>query len=280
MTFSFEFKKEQLADMLPRNREIDSWFQAMCDVLPKFDINTPRRVAGFIAQCAHESNEFTLLQENLNYSADGLNRIFPRYFRDVSVESYARQPEKIASRVYGGRMGNGPESSGEGWKYRGRGPIQLTGKDNYTACSRDVYGDLRLVENPDLVTSDKRVALTTACWFWKKNNINALADQADIVAMTKRINGGVIGLDDRKKHYEHALTVLTGKSSAAGVNLMEIVKRGSRGATVAAVQKALGVAADGDFGPGTETALKSWQAANGLVADGVAGPKTLKALLG
>jgi putative chitinase len=286
MSFAFNFTKQHLSEILKKNKEIDAWHEAMSEVLPKFDINTPLRVAGFLAQCAHESLDFTVLQENLNYSADGLRKIFPRYFTNKNPDDYARQPQKIASLVYGGRMGNGPEASAEGWKYRGRGPIQLTGKDNYTACSKDVFNDLRLVEDPDQVSADKRMALTTACWFWKRNNLNALADAGDIVAMTRRINGGTIGLDDRKKHYSHALSVLGGSAPATptvstpATEITETVRRGSRGATVAAVQRALSIAADGDFGPGTEAALKKWQAERGLVADGIAGPRTLKALLG
>lgn len=280
MSFSFEFKPQHLASLMPRNTEIPAWYSAMSEVLPKFDITTVLRFAGFFSQCAHESLDFTVLQENLNYSADGLTRTFPRHFQTVNAASYARQPEKIANLVYGNRMGNGAESTGDGWRFRGRGPIQLTGKDNYTACSRDLFGDLRLVNNPDLVTSDKKIALMTACWFWKRNNLNALADQGDVVAMTRRVNGGTNGLEDRKKHYNHALAVLGGKTSSSSTDITETIKRGSQGPRVLELQKKLGITADGVFGTGTEAALKAWQASRGLVADGVAGPRTLKALLG
>ena len=154
----FNFTQEQLTHLMSKNKEVSDWYKAMSETLPKFSIDTELRVAGFLAQCIHESAGFTILQENLNYSADGLGKIFPRYFANVNANDYARQPEKIANRVYGGRMGNGDEASGDGYKFRGRGPIQLTGKDNYTHCSQDVYGDDRLVIDPDLVTKDKCAA--------------------------------------------------------------------------------------------------------------------------
>ena len=277
----FNFTQEQLTHLMSKNKEVSDWYKAMSETLPKFGIDTELRVAGFLAQCIHESAGFTILQENLNYSADGLGKIFPRYFANVNANDYARQPEKIANRVYGGRMGNGDEASGDGYKFRGRGPIQLTGKDNYTHCSQDVYGDDRLVKDPDLVTKDKCAALSTACWFWKKNGLNEIADRGDVVAMTKRVNGGTIGLDDRKKHYEEAMAVFGGKvpEHTAAV-LTESLRVGSRGDAVAAVQAKLGLTADGAFGPGTEAAVKKWQAANGLAADGVVGPATYSKLVG
>jgi putative chitinase len=279
--FTFDFTQEKLARLLPKNTELSAWYQALSQVLPAFSINSPLRVAAFIAQCSHESREFTVLQENLNYDAAGLMRIFPRYFQGINPADYARRPEKIASRVYGSRMGNGAEASGDGWRFRGRGPIQLTGRDNYTACSRDLFGDLRLIENPDLVSSDKKTSLMTAAWFWKRNNINALADAGDIVAMTRRINGGTIGLEDRKKHYVHALAVLSGNTATKSTLVItETLRRGSQGDAVIRLQRALGITADGNFGPGTEAALRAWQTARGLTADGVAGARTLSVLLG
>ena len=278
---NFNFTQEQLAKVLVHNKDVAGWYTAMCDVLPKFGIDSELRVAGFLAQCAHESNDFTILQENLNYSADGLTKIFPKYFANVNANDYARQPEKIANRVYSSRMGNGDEHSGEGYKFRGRGPIQLTGKDNYTHCSQDVYGDLRLVETPDLVTTDKAAALSTACWFWKKNGLNEIADRGDIVTMTKRVNGGTIGLDDRKKHYDTAMAVFGGKIPEHTTPVLtESLRVGSHGDAVAAIQAKLGLNADGSFGPGTEAAVKKWQADNGLTADGVVGPATYGKLIG
>jgi putative chitinase len=200
---------EQFTDMFPKNKNPQGWTKAMVDVLPTYEINTPERIASFLAQCGHESAGFTVLQENLNYSADGLNKIFKKYFPTLeSAQPYARKPEMIANRVYGGRMGNGDEHSGEGYKFRGRGPIQLTGKDNYTACSEFLFQDDTLVQNPDMLL-DPEYALHSACWFWWKNDLNKFADTADLVTMTKRINGGTIGLEDRIAHYNHAMEIFT-----------------------------------------------------------------------
>ena len=198
---------EQFTEMFPKNKNPQAWTTALNEVLPTYKIDTPERIASFLAQCGHESAGFTVLQENLNYSADGLNKIFKKYFPTLdSAQPYARKPEMIANRVYGGRMGNGDEASGEGYKFRGRGPIQLTGKDNYTACSDFLFQDDTLVQNPDMLL-DPEYALHSACWFWWKNDLNNYADSADLVTMTKRINGGTIGLEDRIKHYNHAMEI-------------------------------------------------------------------------
>lgn len=275
--------KQHVEQMLHGNPDIDEWFSAMSLLFPRYEINTPARIAGFVAQCGHESNNFKVLEENLNYSAEGLNKIFPKYFVKAGrdAQAYHRQPEKIANIVYASRMGNGGTASGEGWKFRGRGVIQLTGKDNYSRFAKHIG---KTLDETIEYLKTKQGALESACWFWKTNGLNEIADSGDIVAMTKRINGGVIGLDDRKKHYEHALAVLGGKVRAVHDQITDAVtqalKKGANGPAVAKMQKALGIKADGDFGPGTEAALKKWQAANGLTADGVAGPKTLAKLLG
>jgi len=171
-------------------------------VMEKFQINTPLRLAHFLAQCGHESGGFKATQENLNYSADGLKKIFPKYFPGNIAESYARNPEKIASKVYGGRMGNGGEETKEGYKFRGRGYIQLTGKDNYSSFAKSIGEDT--VANPDLVAT--KYALASAGWFFSKNGLNAIsdkgADDATVTAVTKRVNGGTIGLPDRIKHFK------------------------------------------------------------------------------
>jgi putative chitinase len=148
---------EQFKHLFPRAQDPASWAESMNNVFPTYDINTPHRVAAFLAQCGHESGGWTVFEENLNYSAQGLNGIFKKYFPTLeSAQPYARKPEMIANKVYGGRMGNGPESSGDGYKYRGRGPIQLTGKDNYRAFAKDMFEDWEnLFENPDWVTSDR-----------------------------------------------------------------------------------------------------------------------------
>ena len=178
-------------------------------VMEKFQINTPLRLAHFLAQCGHESGNFRAVQENLNYSADGLKRIFPKYFPGNLSESYARNPEKIASKVYGGRMGNGDESTKEGFKFRGRGYIQLTGKSNYTAFAKSIGEDT--VSNPDLVAT--KYPLASAAWFFSKNGLNSIsdkgADSATVTAVTKRVNGGTIGLADRIKHFNEYYKLLS-----------------------------------------------------------------------
>lgn len=172
----------------------------------KYDINTTNRVAGFLAQCGHESLDFTVLRENLNYSARGLRVTFPKYFpTDALAAQYERKPILIASRVYASRMGNGDEKSQDGWKYRGRGAIQLTGKNNYTAFANAIGKSL----DETLVYLDTlEGALESACWFWKINGLNAFCDKDDIIGMTKRINGGTKGLDDRITRYNKAKTAL------------------------------------------------------------------------
>jgi putative chitinase len=198
---------EQFSHMFPKNKNPQGWTTALVDVLPTYEINTPERIASFLAQCGHESAGFTVLQENLNYSAEGLNKIFHKYFPTLeSAQPYARKPEMIANRVYASRMGNGDEHSGEGYKFRGRGPIQLTGKANYEACSEFLFQDDTLIQNPDMLL-DPEYALHSACWFWWKNDLNKFADSADLVTMTKRINGGTIGLEDRIKHYNEAMEI-------------------------------------------------------------------------
>jgi putative chitinase len=202
---------EQFKKLFPRAQDHQGWANSMNEVFPTYDINTPHRVAAFLAQCGHESGGWTTFEENLNYSAKGLNGIFKKYFPTLeSAQPYERKPEMIANKVYDGRMGNGPESSGDGWKYRGRGPIQLTGKANYMAFAKEMFDDWEnLFENPDWVTADRDFALMSAIWFWNKNGLNRYADQGDIKTMTRIINGGYIGLEDRIHHYEEAIHLLT-----------------------------------------------------------------------
>jgi putative chitinase len=202
---------EQFNHLFPKAQDPESWAESMNNVFPTYDINTPHRVAAFLAQCGHESGGWTVFEENLNYSAQGLNGIFKKYFPTLeSAQPYARKPEMIANKVYGGRMGNGPESSGDGYKYRGRGPIQLTGAANYKAFAQEMFDDWQnLYDNPDWVTSDRDFALMSAIWFWNKNKLNVQADSGDIKLMTKKINGGYIGLEDRIKHYNEAIHLLT-----------------------------------------------------------------------
>ena len=271
----FDFTVEQVAELLPRiNAEV--WHNALARVLPKWDINTPNRVAGFIAQTSHESAGYSVLTENLNYSAEALDKIFPKYFKRAGIDAgdYHRQPEKIANIIYANRMDNGDTNSGDGWRFRGGGVLQLTGRYNYTQFGN--AEEITAKEATDFVRTPIG-ALASACWFWNANNINSYCDNQDIVGMTKRINGGTIGLEDRKKHYEHALEVLGGHYSPSRTSSLgfETVRIGSRGHTVIRLQEELGLDADGIFGKGTEQHLKLWQTSRGLTADGIAGPQTL-----
>lgn len=288
MTMQFQFTKEHLAVLIPGNTKVDQWHAALLEVLPKYGITTPRRVAHFISQCAHESNNFRSLEENLNYSAEALLRVFPRYFGvgKRKAEDYARQPEKIANYVYmdefrsaQGKMGN--TQPGDGWRFRGRGLKQLTGRNNYTAFGRAV--GMTAEQAAEYVATEKG-AIESACWFWDTNKLNNIADTDDVVLMTRRINGGNIGLDDRQQRYTRAMQVLSGSASApiastpSSVDMNTVIKVGSRGETVKAVQAKLGLTADGVFGPGTERAVRAWQTANGLTPDGIVGPKSLARL--
>jgi putative chitinase len=208
MSFTFEFKKEQLNEILHGNKYVDYWFDALNQILPEYDINTPERVAAFVAQCAHESGGFKFLKENLNYRAASLRKVFPKYFADDAIANeYASKPNKqeaIANRIYANRMGNGDEASGDGFRYCGRGLIQLTGKNNYTLFAASIGID---VEEAAEYLQTFEGAVQSACWFWDQNNLNQWADKKDILTLTKRINGGTIGLDDRIKHFNHALEI-------------------------------------------------------------------------
>jgi putative chitinase len=204
--FEFDFTQAKFEQIIGKNPNATDWFEALCEILPDYDIHTVPRVAAFLAQTAHESGNYRAIKENLNYKAESLCRVWPRLFPNIDIaRQYAMQPERIANRAYGNRMGNGPEESGDGWKFCGRGLIQLTGKDNYT----------RYAESTEQTLDEASEHLTTfegcvqsAAWFWEANNLNQWADAGDILTLTKRINGGTIGLEDRQKHYTHALHVL------------------------------------------------------------------------
>ncbi len=187
----------------------DTVIAQLPEVMSKFGITNKLRLAHFLSQCGHESGGFRLVNENLNYSADGLKKIFSKYFPGTVNESYARNPQKIASRVYANRMGNGDENSAEGWKFRGRGYIQLTGKNNYTAFTKFIGEDC--VANPDLVA--KKYPLASAAFFFNSNGLWTICDKgatdADVTAVTKRVNGGTIGLPDRIKHFKEYFSLLS-----------------------------------------------------------------------
>jgi putative chitinase len=196
-----------LANTLAKLKISVDWVEPLEEVFHRYEINTPERQAAFIGQCAHESMNFTRLEENMNYSAEGLMKTWPSRFPTLeAAKPYHRNPEKIANKVYAGRMGNGPEETGEGWLYHGRGLIQLTGKDNYTLAGDALNMDF--IHSPDYVLVPKYAALT-AGWFWNKRQLNKEADAKDFTGMTKKINGGVLGLDDRIAHIQHAQSVLT-----------------------------------------------------------------------
>ena len=288
MSFEFEFTKAHLGEIISDNP--DNWYDALCELLPKYGITTERRVAHFLSQCAHESAGFRKLEENLNYSEKALRAVFGRYFGDppkADAAEYARNPEMIANRVYNDtyrkyKMGNVNE--GDGWRFRGRGLKQLTGRYNYTKFGESIG---KTAEEAAEYVATPAGAIESACWFWDTTKLNEIADTDNVVKMTKKINGGNIGLEDRQKRYAHALKVLGMDADDLGadeghidVDDIGVLRKGCKGEGVKMMQEALGIGADGDFGPGTERALKQWQMSNGLVADGIAGPATLEKLLG
>ena len=197
--------KEQLAQAVPGIPYLDHWFDALSQALPDYEINTPSRIAAFLAQCGHESGGFTAIKENLNYKAESLCKVWPRYFNAGNAAQYAHNQEAIANRAYASRMGNGPEESGDGWKFCGRGLIQLTGRSNYQAFADSIQIS---IDDASEYLKTFEGCVQSACWFWEANNLNKWADAGDIEKMTKIINGGVLGLDDRTARYHHALQIL------------------------------------------------------------------------
>lgn len=187
--------------------ECEYYINALNRVLPLYNINTPLRLAHFLAQVLHESGHLKYKSENLNYSAQALLKVFPKYFKTIiDANAYARQPVKIANRVYANRMGNGNEASGEGWKYRGRGLLQITGRSNYEQCGKYINSDL--IHYPDSILGDPDLNVKVACWYWTTRNLNQFADSNDIVTITKKINGGLNGLEDRTKVLQKAKLIL------------------------------------------------------------------------
>ena len=289
MSFDFDFTEDQLAEIIPGNKQVAEWYAALYEILPMYEITTERRVAHFLSQCAHESANFKRLEENLNYSAKALRAVFGRYFGDApkrDADEYHRQPEMIANYVYMDefrkyKMGN--IYDGDGWLFRGRGLKQLTGRDNYTKFGESI--GMTAEEAAEYVQSFNG-SIQSACWFWDTNNLNDIADGDNVKLMTKKINGGSIGLEDRQRRYVVAMNVLGMPLDAHqdddGEDILDdigVLRRGSRGDGVAMMQEALGLEADGIFGRGTERALKLWQTDNGLTPDGVAGPMTFEKLL-
>ena len=282
--------EDQLKTMIPTNKEVSEWCAALNEMLPKYGITTDKRIAGFISQCAHESMDFRVLEENLNYKEATLLKVFPRYFGPgkENAAEYAGKPEKIANYVYmdknrskAGALGN--VKDGDGWAMRGKGLKQVTGRANHEAFGKTVG---MTAEQAAEYLMTKKGALESALWFWGSRNLNEVADTGDVARLTKIINGGDIGLADRQRRYRTAMIALTGGIPLDAANSSvepqaasaATLRRGSNGDAVKRMQAKLGVTADGDFGPGTEAALKKWQAANGLTPDGVAGPKTQEKL--
>lgn len=204
MSFEFDFTADHVQQILKGNRQYNEWYQALCSELPKYEITTPLRVAAFMAQTAHESGNYTAMKENLNYQAKSLTAIWPTRFPPDIAEQYQHHPEQIANRAYCDRMGNGSEDSGDGWTFHGRGLIQLTGRSLYEQFAKEIGKGLEetvdYCETPD-------GAVESACFFWEHHNCNHYADIQDMKMLTKVINGGYLGLDDRMSRYQHALQV-------------------------------------------------------------------------
>ena len=199
------FTQEKLQQFLPKNQYISYWYSALEKLLPDYNIDNPQRLANFLGQCYHESGGFVFIKENLNYRWQSLRKVFAKYFpTDQLAQQYEKQPQKIANRVYASRMGNGPEESGDGWRFCGRGLIQVTGRDNYSwfAASLQITPE----EASEYMETFEGAA-QSACWFWETNNLNKFVDANDIRGLTRAINGGYNGLDDRIKHTQHALEI-------------------------------------------------------------------------
>lgn len=267
--------------MIPTSKSLDEWLELSNELLPKYGINTAPRVAGFFAQGGHESLDFNILKENLNYSAEGLRKTFgPRYFPTLaSAQAVARNPEAIANIVYNdanrkNKLGN--TRPGDGWLFFGRGIFQLTGRFNYTKFGTSIG---KTAEETAVYCETKRGAFESACWYWTVNNLNAFADTHNIVGMSARVNGGDNGLADRKIRWARCLKAVDGltfnSSSTPIVEDVAIVPSnyralaaGSKGEDVKEVQKFLKLSADGVFGRNTRNAVMSWQRSNKFSATG------------
>ena len=299
--------------MIPTNTEADVWHPIAVDFFEKYEINTPNRIASFMAQTAHESNDFRNLEENLNYSVENLLRVFPRYFGKgkANPAEYARNPEKLANYVYmdvnrtkTGALGN--TQPGDGWRFRGGGIKQLTGRNNFTRFGADI--GMTAEQAADYVRT-KKGAFESACWFWKKNNLARFADADDIDGMSRKVNGGTIGLEDRRVRYARAKAIMSSVPRpvstpnpvnpqitdavtqrppmhrpsppiAPSTSVHGTIRRGSTGDTVRRIQSKLGLAADGIFGLQTEIAVRSWQRTNKYPSNGVLDNDQIKKLLG
>lgn len=249
---------EQFVKILSTNARANEWFPYVNSMLGKYHIDTLNRCAGFFAQTGHESSDYTAVRENMNYSWEVLRRVFPRYFPTIAIaKQYERNPEAIANRVYDdanrvSKLGN--IYPGDGWKFRGAGLIQLTGRNNFERFGKTL--GITAEEAVDYVTT-KQGSVEAACWFWKVNNINNFADRDDIYGMTRAINGGEHGLEDRKIRYARVKQILNTELPDEVADEL-VLKRGSKGTKVKRAQTALKITADGDFGPNTERAVNQW----------------------
>ena len=198
--------QENCTAILQNNPYSEHWHEALCKILPDYNISTPERVACFLGQTMVESAGYKALVENLNYRPETLCKIWPSHFQSEEIaQQYAHHPEQIANRAYAGRMGNGDEASGDGWKYCGRGLIQITGKDNYSRFAQSI--DTPVEEVPEYLGTFEG-AVQSACWFWENNNLNQYADQGDVLTITKHVNGGTLGLEERQQHTHQALQII------------------------------------------------------------------------
>lgn len=291
----------QFQQMIPTNKEAAEWFPIAVDFFETYNITTPLRIASFMAQCSHESQDFRTLEENLNYSVEALLRVFPRYFAKGKADpaAYARNPEKLANYVYmdvnrskQGALGN--TQPGDGWKFRGGGIKQLTGRNNYSVFGKDI--GMTADEAADYVRT-KKGAFESACWFWKKNGLAKFADADDIVGMTKKINGGTIGLEDRTVRYKKAKAIMSNSNvtsfpkaindqitdavtQKSAPTVYPTIQKRSTGDVVKKVQAKLGLAADGIYGLQTEIAVRSWQRSNKYSSDGIMNNEQIRKLLG
>lgn len=265
----------QVSLILDGNPNYKVWTELLNDMLPKYKINENKfRLAAFFAQTCIESRNFAVIEENLNYSAKRLNVVFPKYFSKAGrdANNFANKPEQIANVVYSGRMGNGDEQSGEGWKFRGRGLIQLTGKYNYSLFANAIAVNINQVVT---YLSTQKGALESACWFWNHTNLNDLADNQQIDSISKRVNGGTHAIKERKEKFNEVLKIL---SETANDQILPS-KRGEVGEHIKLVQRLLNVPDDGVFGPTTLGAVKKFQIKNSIPITGIIDEDTISKLV-
>lgn len=283
---------DQFEKMIPTNKEPDEWYTIALELFPLYGLITRNRIAGFMAQAGHESGDFKTLQENLNYSETALLKTFSRYFTKEIAKQFARKPEMIANRVYDdanrtNKLGN--TQLGDGWRFRGRGLIQLTGRWNYEKFGKTIG---KTAEETAVYMESKRGAMESALWFWETNNLNRFADADDIQGMSRAVNGGDNGMSDRVSRYSKNKTTLSSFNGSTPVNpqitdaVTEVIpqsrslQRGSRSDLVKQIQSALKIGADGVYGVTTEAAIRSWQRTNKYLITGRLDEEQIKKILG